>query len=269
MLPMPILVVVVSLSAAAQPAHAQGLLWKLPPEGTWVRYEGTYGEIELRPDNPEGDSSVEWIRHLTLKSLGTEMAEWEGEQTVCRWIEIESITGVSSEQGIDAGPVGARIIKALVPEQRIVGSPVDADRIPVSFVPVIKGYRKFGDGEVVPIETGVLRVYPLMTLLAYYQDLEAAADDAEPISVPSGTVNARRYTGTLTMENALRRSTNQADIWRSPDVPFGLAQWTAKLSREEKLSYEPRSEFQPIGEVNVEMSAHESGTDAESRLNVP
>ncbi len=256
------------LGITAQPAVAQGLLWNLPPEGTWVRYEGTYSEVELRPDNPEGDLTIEWIRHLTIKSLSTETAEYEGEQTACRWIEIESITGVSSELGIDPGPAGARVIKVLVPEQRIIGNEVDDEQIPVSFIPVIKGYRQFGDGEVEPVETGVLRVYPLLTLLAYYQDMEVS-EDAEPLAIPIGSVNARKYEGTLTMENAESRSVNRAQLWRSADVPFGLAQWNVNLTRELKLSYQPRSEFQGAGEVNVEMSAHESGTDAESRLNVP
>ena len=257
------------LGAAIQPLHAQGLLWNLPPEGTWVRYEGTYREVELRPDNPEGDLTIEWIRHLTIKSLGSETAEYEGAQVPCRWIEIESITGISSELGIDPGPAGPRVIKVLVPESRIIGDEHDAEQIPVAFVPVIKGFRQFGDGEVEPIETGVLRVYPLLTLLAYYQDMQAVSETDEPLTVPLGTFNTRRYSGTLSMESAESRSVNRAEIWRSPDVPFGLAQWNVKLTREHKLSYEPRSAFQSSGEVNVEMSAHESGTDAESTLNVP
>lgn len=262
------LAVIWAFGAAAQPADAQGLLWNLPPEGTWVRYEGTYREVELRPDNPEGDLTIEWIRHVTLKSLTSEMAEYEGEQVPCRWIEIESITGVSSELGIDPGPAGARIIKVLVPEHRIIGDERDGEQIPVTFVPVVQGYRQFGDAEPEPVETGVLRVYPLLTLLAYYQDMQPQGQ-AEPLTIPLGTIEATRYTGTLTMENSESRSVNQAEIWRSSAVPFGVAQWNVKLTREEKLSYQPRSEYRSTGEVDVEMSAHESGTDAESGLNVP
>jgi hypothetical protein len=267
-----ILTIVAVLFACAlghqRPALAQALIWNLPPDGTWVRYEGNYREVQLRPDNPEGDLTIEWIRHLTIKSVGTETAEFEGQLTACRWIEIESITGVPSELGIDPGPAGARIVKVLVPENRIVGTLVDADQIPVAFVPVVKGLRQFGNGPIEPIETGVLRVYPLLTLLAYYPDLQPAGTP-EQLSIPLGAVQAQQYTGSLTMESRTSRSVNRAELWRSDAVPFGLAQWSVQLTREEKQSFQPRSEFQARGEVREEMSAHEVGTGAESRLNMP
>ncbi len=115
-------------------AEAQGLIVRLPKDGAWVRFEGTVKQVEFRPDAPEGDISMEWIEHLTIKSVGREQAVFHGKQVPCRWIEIKVVTGKPSESGVEAGPVGERIYKILVPEERVTGAVADGDKIPV-FLP--------------------------------------------------------------------------------------------------------------------------------------
>ena len=67
---------VLALWLAAPSAHAQGILWKLPEqEKTWCRYEGSYKQTVRRPESAEGDLTLEWVRHLTIKSLNKEDAE--------------------------------------------------------------------------------------------------------------------------------------------------------------------------------------------------
>ncbi len=61
--------------------QAQGLLWSFPEEGTWARYEGTYRQIKIRPNVAEGNEELNWIRELTIKSLGSESAEYQGQET--------------------------------------------------------------------------------------------------------------------------------------------------------------------------------------------
>ena len=46
-----------ALIAGAGRVEAQGLIWSLPEEGTWVRYEGTYKQTELRPNSTAWPSS--------------------------------------------------------------------------------------------------------------------------------------------------------------------------------------------------------------------
>ena len=58
----------------ASPAilSAQGLIWSLPEqEGTWVRYEGEYKQVEFRPGVATGDQVFTWRRNVTIKSLVT------------------------------------------------------------------------------------------------------------------------------------------------------------------------------------------------------
>ena len=56
-------------------AHGQGLIWSLPEqEGTLVRYEGVYKQIEFRERTAADDSEnreFEWRRVVTIKSLVT------------------------------------------------------------------------------------------------------------------------------------------------------------------------------------------------------
>ena len=71
-------------------ASAQGVVCQLPPDGTWVRFEGTYTQSEIRPDSAEGKLDISpWIEKVWIKSVGAEMAEYRGELTACRWIEIK------------------------------------------------------------------------------------------------------------------------------------------------------------------------------------
>lgn len=252
------------------PAQAQGLIWKLPPDGSWARYEGTYSQTQFRPDSPEGDLKLQWLREITIRSVGSEAADINGQSVPCRWIEIKSITGTSSEVGIDPGPAGATIIKALVPESGIVGSEADGNKIPVSFLPVVKGFRRAGTGEPQPIESHVLQVYPSLSLLMHYKTSQAETEQPAPLDLPGfGTVNARKFTAKHEMESDTTRSINDAQLWRSDDVPFGLAQWMVTVTRESKSPKEDRSKFVRTSEVREEMSLREVGTNAESELVVP
>ena len=111
-------------------ATAQGLILNLPKkDGAWVRYEGTVKQVEFRPDAAEGDITMEWIQQLTIKSVGSETATFRGKQIPCRWIEIKIVTGKPSESGIESGPVGERIYKVLVPEERVIGGLADGGKI--------------------------------------------------------------------------------------------------------------------------------------------
>ena len=83
-----------------------------------------------------------------------------------------------------------------------------------------------------------------------------------------GVVPAVPYRAAMTVESPETRSTNQAVLWRSDDVPFGLAKWTVRDLREEKHATQSRDLFHETMEVSLEMSAHESGLDAVTELDV-
>jgi hypothetical protein len=51
----------------------------------------------------------------------------------------------------------------------------------------------------------------------------------------------------------------ESTIWKSPSVPFGVARWSAKITREIKDAQEPRDAFMPTSEVTIDMKARETG----------
>lgn len=253
-------------------ASAQGLIWKLPQDGTWVEFEGEYSQTDFRPNSPDGDLKPEpWSRRLRISSVGRQMAEFNGKMEACRWIELEVRTGRSDGGVIDTGPAGARIYKVLVPELKIIDNTTDGDGIPVSMIPIVNGYRKIGDGDTKPIplnnnKEGVLQVYPVISLLRHYKTLESLSDQPEDAGINIPDITARRYRAVKIMESPTSRSTHTAELWRSPDMPFGLARWSVKILREEKGSTEPRSAFKRVSEISIEMKAGKVGGNAQSKI---
>jgi hypothetical protein len=253
-------------------ARAQGLILNLPKDGAWVRFEGAVKQVEFRPEAPEGDISMEWIEHLTIKSVGREEAVYNGKKVPCRWVEIKILTGKPSESGVETGPVGERIYKLLIPEVRVVGALADAEKIPFSFLDIVKGYRKIA-GNVTPIPLagggeGAFQAYPLVGPLMHFDTIEPAGGD-EQVQVPGGAIKAKKFKARRVIESPTVRTTCEAEFLRcDPEaIPFALAKWTTKTTIERKDSSAARTTaFKPATQVNVEMSAHEWGTGAKSEI---
>lgn len=253
----------VCLVASVTPVSAQGLIWSLPADGTWVRYEGEYTYIERRENSPVKDIAP-WDKHITIKSVGSEMRDVKGKKVSCRWIEIIIATGRASEAGIDTGPLGLWKYRVLVPEPSVVGKLTAADGIPVSMLPVVEGYRKLGKRPVEKITSSVLQVYPVICLLEHYRKWDGDAEPAADPGIKLGAVVATKRAAKLNVESRRFRSSNTAELWLSQDVPFGLAKWKVTVVREKKGLLRPRSEFLAISELIEEMEARASGTDAEA-----
>ena len=127
----------------ANVAWGQGVVCQLPADGTWVRFEGTFGQVEIRPETAAGKVEIEpWKEHVTIKSVGTEMAEYHGEETACRWVEIKIERGRVRDGKIDTGLTGLEIYKILIPEVAVITDNVDVNGVPVSFLPIVKGIRE-------------------------------------------------------------------------------------------------------------------------------
>ncbi len=255
----------VCLTVSVPTSQAQGLLWTLPADGEWVHYEGTYSQVELNADAEGRETPIKMTRHLYIKSVGSEKAMYRGKEETCRWIEFKLIMGTDSAAGVDAGPGGERIVKVLIPESSIIQTPYDKDKIRIEYVPVIKGFQKIGQNKAEPLPVPVLQIYPLLSSLTHYIDIKPGGEAADP-EVPVGPMTATPYKCMRQLEGATSRSTNEATIWRTDEVPFGLAKWTVRVVRESKQSIESRDNFKPVSQVTVEMAAQEKGTDAKSEL---
>lgn len=252
----------------SQPAFAQGVISQLPEDGTWVRFEGTYSQVEIRPETAAGKVEIDpWNEHVTIKSVGAEQASYRGEEVPCRWIEIKIERGRVKDGKVDTGLTGLEIYKVLIPESAVISDNVDEKGVPVSFLPLVKGYRKVGQGEPKPLSEPALQLYPLGILVGYYRELTVVAEDVNA-DVGIGPVKSKQLKGEITIERANSRTVQESTIWKSSEVPFGVARWTAKLTRQIKDSKAPRENFKPVTEVTIQMAAQETGTDAKSELSV-
>lgn len=265
-----------SLLAAAftlvllQPAFGQGLFFNLPPDGSWVSYEGTVKQTDQRPDPETGQlktaADLNWIRQLTIKSVGSEVAEFRGQSQPCRWIEIIAVTGVKSEIGADPGLVGKRVYKILVPESVIKGVARDTRGVPVDMIPIVKGFKQLRENaEVQPIRAPALRIYPNVSLLAHYSDPKVELATGNP-GAPLKAVTGKQLSGGITIERLTSRLTNSAKFWVSNEVPFGLVSWEVTMTREAKGITDPRSSFTQVSTVEVKMAAAQEGNDAEATI---
>lgn len=254
-------------------SSAQGLLWSLPADGAIVEFAGKYHNKQERPGSNEGPLELEWDSRLTIQSVGEEMADFEGAPTACRWIEFKVVTGkaskkgVEADAGIDPGPHGTVIYKVLIPVDRVKGQLKDEDDLPITYVPIVKGYRKVGQQPPQVIREKVLSFCPLLGLFANYIDL-APAGEAGDLELPNvGTVKASPMKGTLKLQNQTSKSENVGEIWRSEEVPFGWAKYKVKLTRQQKDITAPDTAFAPAAEIEVEMVAVKKETSgAKSEL---
>ncbi len=251
---------------APEPTRAQGLIFYLPEDGMAVEYEGTLTQTT----GEQEPTSLTWTTELSIKSVGMEEATFEGVAQPCRWIEIKVVTGKSGAAGIDPGPVGARIYKVLVPESKVIAEPVDADSIPNQMLPIVKGFRRLGEEAIKEIKTPALVFNPTITLLANYGEPEVIATaDVPEILAPGLSLTATHFKGQVVKERPESRSTNQGEYWVTKEVPFGLARWIVKVTREEKESTAPRTAFRPVTTVQTDMKLKRIIQNAESELVTP
>jgi hypothetical protein len=243
-----------------QLAAAQGVVCQLPEDGTWVKFEGTYAQSELHADNTAGKLDISpWIEHVWIKSVGSEMAEYRGAMTACRWIEIKMERGREKDGKIDTGLTGTVIYKVLIPETAVISDNVDSEGVPVSFLPLVKGYRKMGKADPREITEPALQLYPLGILVGYFRELKKVEDRVDPEVGLEDVKEASQWQGQVTTERKNSRTVMESTIWKSPKVPFGVARWSAKITREVKDGQEPREAFMPTSEVTVEMKVRETG----------
>jgi len=257
------------------PASAQVLIWSVPKEdGAWVRFEGTYKQTRNRPDAKLGDEMLEWRSELTISAVGGETAEFtdkdaEGKdrtrEVPCRWVEFKSVT---KPNGLDipAGPGDTYLYKVLIPAERVTGDIVDEQGIPVTYLPIVKGWRKIGQRDAEEVTEKALAVYPTISLVTYYPNLKAEGEESEQVQVGADTVAARLYKGSRVFQKNTNRSTNAATLWRSDDVPFGLARLQVSLTQEKKELAASADEFRQTSLIEVDMAVVATGNDARSEL---
>jgi hypothetical protein len=259
---------VLALGILAGPARAQNLLVSLPEDGSWVRLEGDHIEKKSRPEAAEGDLELPWRTELTIKSVGKAEAEVGGEKLPCRWIEFKtefkSTKAATTEASIQPEPFGTRIYKVLVPEAAISIANKDESGLPITFLPIAKGYRRIAARDPQPVKENVLVVYPMISLLTHYPDW--AETDAGTVDSPLGALECKSWKGSRILGSSTLKSSNEGQLWITDAVPFGIAKVQVKVQRFEKDATAADDAFKLVAEINSALTAVETGTDAQSDL---
>ena len=257
-----LLLAIVGLAVGGpSPASAQVLIWNLPKEdGVWVRFEGSYKQTRARPNSNAGDEKLEWRSELTISSVGRETVDG----AECRWVEFKSVT---KPDGLEQkpGPGDTFLYKVLIPEDRVIGKNADADGIPATYLPIVKGWRKVGQREPQAVTEKALAVYPTVSLVTYYPDLKPAGEEQE-LQIGGQALSVRLNKGERVLTTATTRSTNAASLWIGSDVPFGLARFQVSLTQEKKDIAASDDEFKRASLIEVEMAIVATGNDSRSEL---
>ncbi len=257
---------VILANAAAAPCLAQGVILRLPSDGTWVRFEGSYAHTEIRPDTALGKLEIPpWLEHVTIKSVGSVMADYEGESVPCRWIEIKIERGREADGKIAVGKTGLEIYKVLVPEAKVVEDPVVEEGVPIGFLPIVRGVRVIGGGEPRPLAEPALKLYPLAMLFTYCRDLKMLEENVDP-GTGLGAISSTLMEGTSIQERPGSRTEMTVKVWKSADVPFGVAAWSGRIIRSIKDAEQPREDFKPLTQVDIELKARGTGENAQSEV---
>ena len=112
----------------------------------------------------------------------------------------------------------------------------------------------------------MLQIYPTISLVRHYRKL--VDQGPEDLQIGIGEIAANRLSGRHQAQSRTTRTVHEAELWRSADVPFGLARWQVKITRYKKQANDPRDRFQLKTETLVVMEAKERGADADSDLAV-
>jgi len=197
-------------AALAQPAVADGLIYKLPDDGAQVRYDL---EIAIAGQDIKVKGS------LTVSSVGK--ATESGED--CRWIEFKMITSNDGQDHIG-------ISKVLIPEKHLGKGKSAAEN-------VIRGWIKEENGE--PFEIKDLKAPQAVALRAFLAGPLKNAGELEKNEIDGklGKLECPGATGELEIENDIGTIGINLENRLHEKAPFGLvnAVWKFELKNNGQL----------------------------------
>jgi hypothetical protein len=169
-------------------SRADGLLYRLPADGAWVKYA-----MKVRFAKPK-DKNVSFEGFLTLASVGVEQVSDEP----CRWIEVAA----EAKQQTGNGGEQRSVFKALIPEKHL-----KKGENPLRYW--IKGWAKLGDQEPQRLTKMMLSNPAVGINLVVAGPLEnAKAMDEKLIETKLGKLACQGVSGTLTFPGAAIRFDN-------------------------------------------------------------
>jgi hypothetical protein len=223
--------VVLLPALVSSPARADGLLYRLPEDGSWVRFEMTMTINEADGDHGTGTGS------LKMSSVGRTQVDGED----CRWIELRLHTTVANDKD-DA------VAKVLVPEKHLQSgaSPIEH---------VARGWIQWEGNEPVP-----LRQSPQRSLVAAF--LAGPPEDAKKLEkrrVPSklGDLECDGLTGSSTFKEGENQFAITYRTRLHDKAPFGV------VSCRMDFEVARKGQIQSSGTMALKLVAFGGGAESE------
>jgi hypothetical protein len=228
-------------------ARADGLLYRLPPDGTWVQYT-----LKQHMEMPK-QKNVTLVGALSLASVGEEMVNYQ----TCRWIEVVIDTKGPDGQGLRS------VFKALIPEKRL-----KKGQNPAHYW--LKGWGKMGDQEPQALTREFLANPAMIINLVVAGPLENPRELSEKqIETKLGKLDCRGIAGTLTYSGAAIRVDKgkkmtkkdlivHVETYLHEAVPFGV------MTSRQQVTFPDF--WAGARSVEMDLTLLDVGTDAKSEL---
>ena len=224
-------------------ARADGLLYQLPEDGSWVRF---HVRMTMEPGGGEAEAG-KMTGALTMRSVGQETVEGDK----CRWIELELVPDkpAGDQQAPPHGPPHI-IMKVLLPEQNL-----QKGKEPLQHL--VKGWMKEGDEEPRELKdpnsehTGPLPAF----LSGPLKDVKEL--DKTTIDTKLGKLECDGITANNVYKQGEAVTTVQFETRLHDKAPFGVV--NSKMQYDSK-----RGDNEEKGTLSLEFD--DSGHDAKSSL---
>lgn len=237
-----LLTTTILLATVAATASADGLIHKLPEDGTWALFEMSGGEQDANDpkDFKKGSGT------LKLSSVGA--AAENGEK--CRWIELEAWITYNGRES-------THLHKLLIPEKRLTKGETPAEH-------VVRGWerttRPDREGEVRELRTvdSKPRVGDIESVLLGGPGKDVKKLEVKVIETKLGKLKCDGVTGTFISKmhgpGGVREMEGTFEAWFHEKAPFGVVAYYIETK-------EPNGDI-----VTINLDLSETGTTALSQL---
>lgn len=262
----------------ASPTLADGLIYQLPPDGSWVTYESVTRLTEVKTLKGEAIPDMERRGTLTLRSVGVGTVGKEA----ARWIELEG-----KMPPVKSGPEGRIIIlKALIPNA-LLGRNADPLK-DVSELHFMDRKWVLGKDPAQGVQERIVDPARIAYEIERFRKefpfpptnppTEAPASD---LKTPLRTFRAKKISYPTKFEGKLTGGKGgrwgwkgEYSLWLSEDAPFGVvAVETVTTGEEEYATADKKGVYNLNGEgvrfkTNMRLELSKVGTDAKSAFPV-
>ena len=274
---------VITLVSFASHVHADGLVYRLPADGTWVRYRlSEQGHLAIVfPANMNVPPALKNAQELPIKSTGSLVLRSVGQQDLdgqsCRWIELELEVRILSKLPDPAtGELQAKkedrhiVLKMLIPEKYLSDG---AD--PMTHVQRL--YLKDGEKEPESVDDEKAKQYELDRFRPLFpapaQEVQISKSHSVDTQIEDmGTLECKRLAFESKYEGPLARGRRGWWCWQGrhevclhEKIPFGVASLTFAVESHEWSGDKERSPRATVKSTK-EMVVTEIGAAATSKM---